>query len=86
MNAPVPHASLEPIAQRVARLQLEARNLATQHVIDMIEAMQEVARMAAETAGLGESVPPGVRDLALRLAEDVPAKAQTIAALMERKP
>lgn len=76
----------EPVAQRIARLQLEARNLATEHVIGLVEAMQTVERMAAEVDSFGESVPPGVRDICRRLAEDASGKAQSITALMERKP
>lgn len=76
----------EPVAQHIARLQLEARNLATEHVIGLIEALQDIERMATEASNFGESVPPGVRDICRKLAEESAGKAQSINAIMERKP
>lgn len=86
MNAPVTRTALETVAQRIARLQAEARSLAAEHVGDLCVALDHVEKLAAEIADGGDAYPPGVRDIAMRLAEESHVKAQTITALMERKP
>lgn len=79
-------AKLETVAQRVRRLQAEARQLAKDHVRALAARLVEVEEMAAEIADGGDAYPPGVRDLARRLVEDCEAKAQTLEAVIARAP
>lgn len=74
----------ETVAQRVRRLQAEARVLAKDHVRSLSAAMVELERLAAEVAEGGDAYAPGVRDLARRLAEDLDARAQTLDAIAGR--
>ena len=59
---------LETVAQRVRRLQAEARQLARDHIQAFGAAMVDLERYAAEIADGGDAYAPGVRDLARRLA------------------
>ena len=74
----------ETVAQRVRRLQQEARQLAKDHIKALSAAMVEVETLAAEIAEGGEAYPPGVRDLARRLVEDCEARVQTLEAIVAR--
>ena len=74
----------ETVAQRVRRLQLEAKQLAKDHIKALSAAMVEVETLAAEIAEGGDAYPPGVRDLARRLVEDVEARVQTLEAIVAR--
>ena len=74
----------ETVAERVRRLQTEAKQLAKDHVRAMSSAMLEVEQMAAEIAEGGEAYPPGVRELASRLVEDIEARVQTLEAIVSR--
>jgi hypothetical protein len=74
----------ESLAERVRRLQDEAKGLARQHVQALEAALAEVEAIAAEIAGGGDAYPPGVRDIARRLAEDCDQRAQTIEAIVGR--
>lgn len=74
----------ETVAQRIRRLQNEARQLAKDHIKALSAAMVEVETLAAEIADGGEAYPPGVRDLARRLVEDCEARVQTLEAIVAR--
>jgi hypothetical protein len=74
----------ETVAQRVRRLQAEARQLAKDHVHSLTEAMINVEQMAAEIAEGGDAYPPGVRDLARRFVEDCEARVKTLEAIVGR--
>ena len=74
----------ETVAERVRRLQTEAKQLAKDHVRAMSSAMLEVEQMAAEIAEGGEAYPPGIRELASRLVEDLEARVQTLEAIVSR--
>lgn len=74
----------ETVAERVRRLQAEARMLAKDHVRSLTEAMVNVEQMAAEIAEGGEVYPPGVRELAGRLVEDLESRVQTLEAIASR--
>lgn len=74
----------ETVAQRVRRLQQEARQLAKDHIKALGAAMVEVETLAAEIAEGGDAYPPGVRDLARRLVEDCEARVQTLEAIVAR--
>ena len=78
MKAPV------TTADRVKRLQLEARGLALEQVEALEKALNEAAAIAREIAEGGDAYPVGARELAGRLASDLPAKAETIRAIVGR--
>jgi predicted ATP-dependent protease len=74
----------ETVAERVRRLQAEAKQLAKDHIHALTAAISEVERMAAEIAEGGDAYPAGVRDLARRFAEDADARVQTLEAITAR--
>ena len=74
----------ETVAQRVQRLQAEARQLAKDHVKSLTAAMVSLEEMAAEIAEGGDAYAPGIRDIARRMAEDLEARAQTLDAISAR--
>ncbi|HZZ36437.1 MAG TPA: hypothetical protein VFE03_11970 [Caulobacteraceae bacterium] len=75
---------IEPLAQRVRRLQAEARGLAKEHVEQLRASLAEVARLASEIADGGEAYPVGAREMSRRLMEDAAAQALTLAAINDR--
>jgi hypothetical protein len=74
----------ETVAQRVRRLQSEARLLAKDHTKALMTLIEEAQTMAAEIAEGGDAYPAGVRDLARRFAEDADVRLQTLEAINER--
>lgn len=74
----------ETTADRVKRLQLEARALAVEQVEALEKLLLEASAMAQEIADGGEAYPVGARELAGRLASDLPARAQTLKAVVSR--
>jgi len=77
-------AKAETVAERVRKLQAEARQLAKDHIKSLSEAMMQVEQMAAEIAEGGDAYPPGVRDLARRFVEDIDSRIQTLEAISAR--
>lgn len=71
-------------AQRIRRLQHEARVLAREQIEALSRDLRAIAERAAEVVGAGEVYPVGVRELASRMAEDLPQKAQVLLTIMER--
>ena len=76
----------ETTTERVKRLQMEARALAVEQVEELERRLNEAASLAREIASGGDAYPVGARELASRLAEDLPAKAETIKAIVSRLP
>jgi hypothetical protein len=74
----------ETVAQRVRRLQMEAKQLAKDHIRALNAALVEVEQLAAEIAEGGDAYPPGVRDLARRMVEDCEQRVQTLEAITAR--
>ena len=74
----------ETVAQRVQRLQAEAKQLAKDHVKALTAAMVNLEELAAEIAEGGDAYAPGVRDVARRLAEDLDSRVQTLEAIVAR--
>lgn len=74
----------ESVAERVRRLQAEAKQLAKDHIKSLTAAMVEVEHLAAEIAEGGDAYAPGVRDVARRLVEDMEARVQTLEAIVAR--
>ncbi|OYX59077.1 MAG: hypothetical protein B7Y86_01210 [Brevundimonas subvibrioides] len=73
-------------ADRVKQLQAEARALAIEQVEELERRLNEAAALAREISAGGDAYPVGARELASRLAEDLPARAQTIKAIVSRLP
>ena len=74
----------ETVAQRVRRLQAEARALAKDHVAAFGAAMVDLSLMARDVSEGGEAYAPGIRDLARRLAEELDARVHTVQAIAAR--
>lgn len=74
----------ETTAERVKRLQMEARALAAEQVEALEGVLKQAARMAAEIAEGGDAYPVGARELAGRIAADLPQKAETLKAIVGR--
>ncbi len=74
----------ETVAQRVRRLQAEAKTLAKDHVATFGVAMADLGQLAHEIAEGGEAYAPGIRDLARRLAEELDARVHTVQAIAAR--
>ena len=71
-------------ADRVKRLQAEARALAVEQVEALEKLLLQASAMAEEIAEGGEAYPVGARELAGRLASDLPARALTLKAIVGR--
>ena len=74
----------ESTAQRVKRLQAEARMLAREEVERLDRGMMAMAALAAEIAAGGDAYPAGIREMASRFAADLPQKAQSLRSLVSR--
>jgi hypothetical protein len=74
----------EPAAQRVRRLQQEARILAREQVEILARDLNDLAARAAEIADGGDAYPAGVREMASRIAADLPQKTQGLMSIMDR--
>ena len=86
LHATVYHLGRRPEtgAQRVRRLQQEARALAREQVAVFAADVNALALRAEEIAKGGDAYPAGVRELAARLAADLPQKVQGLTAIMGR--
>ena len=73
-------------ADRVKQLQAEARALAIEQVEALEKALNDAAALADEISKGGDAYPVGAREIASRLAEDLPAKAETIKVIVSRLP
>jgi hypothetical protein len=74
----------ESPADRIRRLQTEARMLAREHIEMLTAALHEVARLSGEIADGGELYPVGARELSKRLADDSNKHALTLTAIVDR--
>jgi hypothetical protein len=85
-NCPVVSLSSEPdsLAARIRRLQWEARVLAGEQVKALCADLDGLAARALEIAEGGEAYPAGVRELASRIAADLPEKAKVLLTLQQR--
>jgi hypothetical protein len=75
---------IESLADRIQRLQAEARGLAREQIIALETKLAEAAALAEEIALGGEAYPVGVREIARRLAEETPRTAGAMAMIMSR--
>lgn len=74
----------ESTADRVKRLQREARMLAREQAEALEAKLVETAALAREIAEGGEAFPAGVREIANRIHADLDGKEMTLRALVER--
>src|SRR5215469_16101141 len=75
---------VQTLAERIERLQAEAKNLAREQVTALETKLAEAAALADEIAHGGEAYPVGVRELARKLAEDAPRTARSFEAILSR--
>lgn len=71
-------------ADRIRRLQSEARSLAREHIEMLAAALTDVSRLSAEIADGGEFYPVGIRELARRLTEDAGKQALSLTVIVDR--
>lgn len=81
----VPVPAPKDLAERVRELQAETRELAADHVAELIRALGDVARLSGEIADGGEVYAVGARELSRRLAEDTRKHADTLTAIQGRQ-
>ena len=74
----------ESVSERIRRLQWEARLLAAEQVEAVGAELEAMALRAQEIAEGGEAYPAGVRELASRIAADLPEKAKTLLTILHR--
>jgi hypothetical protein len=74
----------ETTSERIRRLQVEAKILAREQVEGLEKAMASLAAQARDISLGGDAYPPGIRDMASRLADDLETKAASMDAVMER--
>ena len=71
-------------ADRIRRLQNEARTLAREHIELLVSALAEVTRLSGEIADGGELYPVGARELSRRLTDESNQQALTLTAIVDR--
>jgi hypothetical protein len=74
----------DTVADRVKRLQEEARLLAREEIEAFENMLTAAADMAATIAKGGEAYPVGIRAMAEQLSEELPMRVQSLKAIMER--
>ena len=74
----------ESAARRIRQLQREARDLAREQTEAFARDLQSMAERAGEIAAGGEIYAVGVREVAVRLAEDLAHKAQLLSTIASR--
>lgn len=74
----------ETTAGRVRRLQMEARALAVEQVEALEALLLQAAAMARDIADGGDAYPVGAREIAGRLASDLPSRSETLKAIVSR--
>ena len=81
-SAPTHNAA--DISHRIRLLQQEARSLAREEIDQLAGDMAIIAERAGEVAATGEAFPPGIRELATRIEEDIDRHVKVLRAIMER--
>jgi hypothetical protein len=74
----------ETTAERVKRLQMEAKALALEEVEALERVLLEAAARARAVADGGDAYPVGCREIASRLAADLPSKAETMRVIVQK--
>jgi hypothetical protein len=76
---------VDSAAWRIQQLQHEARGMAREQTEAFARDLSALASRAAEIAGGGEAYAVGARELASRLAKELPPKAQLLRTLLSRE-
>ena len=76
----------ETTGERVKRLQMEARALAVEQVETLEKLLLEASALSREIAEGGDAYPVGAREIASRLAADLPTKVETMKQIIGRMP
>ncbi|MFT4955630.1 MAG: hypothetical protein ACI8U3_002027 [Brevundimonas sp.] len=76
----------ETTGERVRRLQMEARALAVEQVETLEKLLLEASALSKEIAEGGDAYPVGAREIATRLAADLPTKVETMKQIIRRMP
>ena len=71
-------------AERVKRLQMEAHALALEEIDQFEKLLTQAAQKAKDIASGGDAYPVGVREVATRIAADLPTRAETIRTIVGR--
>jgi hypothetical protein len=71
-------------ADRIRALQEQARQLASEQVMALEQALALVAQVSHEIIEGAEAYPAGIREIARRLADDAPWSLQTLETLRRR--
>lgn len=74
----------ETTGERVKRLQLEVHALALEEIEQLERLLLQAAEKAKEIAGGGDAYPVGAREIASRIAADLPTRAETIKTIVNR--
>lgn len=74
----------ETTGERVKRLQLEAHALALEEIEQLERLLLQAAEKAKEIASGGDAYPVGAREIASRIAADLPTRAETIKTIVNR--
>ena len=74
----------ETTAERVKRLQLEAHALALEEIEQLEKLLMQAAEKAMAIAAGGDAYPVGAREIASRLAADLPNRVDTIKTIVGR--
>jgi len=74
----------DTVADRVKRLQEEARMLAREEIEAFENQLNAAAAMASVIAKGGDAYPVGVRAMAEQMSEELPMRVQSLRAVMER--
>ena len=75
----------ETAAWRIQQLQHEARGMAREQIEAFARDLNTLSTRAAEIAGGGDAYAVGARELASRLAQELPQKAQLLLTLLSRE-
>ncbi|MFN3815000.1 hypothetical protein [Brevundimonas sp.] len=76
----------ESTGERVKRLQMEARALAVEQVEMLERLLLEATALSKEIAEGGDAYPVGAREIASRLAADLPTRVETMKQIIGRMP
>jgi hypothetical protein len=75
----------DTVAERVKRLQEEAKLLAREEIEAFERQLATAAKMAETIAKGGDAYPVGIRAMAEQLAEELPMRVQGLQAILERQ-
>ena len=84
MMSPVHDPAAKERIIHIRNLIQEARGLAAEQVTALEGAMAEVGLLASQVVEGGDIYPPGLREIARRLAEDAPWACQTLGVIRKR--